>query len=47
MAHPQGPAAGIASIQQAWEAAIRGIPLEDYAAQHAALQQAIEMYGSL
>ncbi len=47
MAHPGGPAAGITSIQQAWQAAIQGISLETYAASHAELRQAIELYGTL
>ena len=29
MAHPGGPAAGLRGIQQAWEAAAQGIPLEE------------------
>lgn len=47
MAHPGGPAAGVASIKQAWEAAIQGISPEVYAASHQELRQAYEMYGSL
>jgi ribulose-bisphosphate carboxylase large chain len=47
MAHPSGPAAGITSIQQAWQAAIQGISLESYAASHVELRQAIELYGAL
>ena len=34
MGHPQGPAAGVRSLQQAWEAAIKGIPVNEYAATH-------------
>lgn len=45
MAHPGGPAAGLAGIRQAWEAALTGIPLETYAATHVELQQTIEKFG--
>jgi ribulose-bisphosphate carboxylase large chain len=45
LAHPDGPAAGFESMKLGWEAAVRGIPLEAYAAQHPALQRAIEKYG--
>jgi len=44
MAHPQGPAAGVRSLQQAWEAAARGIALDEYAAQHTELRAAIEKF---
>lgn len=47
MAHPDGPAAGVDSIRQGWDAAIAGIPLAEYAQSHTALQHAIEMYGAL
>jgi ribulose-bisphosphate carboxylase large chain len=47
MAHPGGPAAGVASLREAWQAAMQGIPLDDYAQTHQALRQAIEMYGAL
>ena len=43
--HPAGAAAGVASIQQAWEAAMEGVPLEQYAASHPALQQALDAFG--
>jgi len=45
MAHPDGPAAGVQSLREGWEAAMQNIPLKDYAKDHRALQQAIEMYG--
>jgi len=47
MAHPGGPAAGVASMRQAWEAAVQGIPLETYAQEHPELQQAITKFGGL
>ena len=45
MAHPSGPTAGVASLKQAWEAAVSGIPLEVHAMQHHELQQALHYYG--
>jgi ribulose-bisphosphate carboxylase large chain len=47
MAHPSGPAAGVASIQQAWEAAMQGVSLDSYAESHVELRQSIEKYGAL
>ena len=41
MAHPGGPAAGVTSLRQAWEAATRGVPLETYAQNHSELEQAL------
>jgi ribulose-bisphosphate carboxylase large chain len=47
MAHPGGPAAGVASLRQSWEAAVAGRSLTDYAQAHIELAQAMEKYGSL
>jgi ribulose-bisphosphate carboxylase large chain len=44
--HPMGPAAGAASIRQAWDAISRGIPLASHAASHEELRRAIEHFGS-
>lgn len=44
MAHPAGPAAGVASLREAWEAAVEGIPAETYARSHEALRVALEAY---
>jgi ribulose-bisphosphate carboxylase large chain len=44
LAHPAGPAAGLASLREGWEAAVSGIPLDTYARDHAALAQALEAY---
>jgi len=46
MAHPDGPVAGLRSINEAWEAAIQGISLVDYAASHPALRGALTTFGS-
>jgi ribulose-bisphosphate carboxylase large chain len=45
MAHPDGPAAGLRSIRQAWDAAVRGIPLDEHAREHRELARSIEMFG--
>lgn len=47
MAHPDGIAAGVMSLREAWEAALSGIPLEVYARDHSALRHALEKYGAL
>jgi ribulose-bisphosphate carboxylase large chain len=43
--HPDGPAAGVTHLKQGWEAAMRGIPLTEYAEDHEALRRAIEHFG--
>jgi len=44
MAHPQGPAAGVRSLQQAWEAAVLDIDLSTYARTHPELKAALETF---
>jgi ribulose-bisphosphate carboxylase large chain len=46
MGHPAGPAAGVRSLQQAWQAATQHIPLTDYAASHPDLAQALDLFGT-
>jgi len=46
LAHPAGPAAGVRSLHQAWEAAADGIPLGEYAERHAELRAALEAFAS-
>lgn len=41
MAHPDGPGSGVAALREAWEAAIAGVPLADYAATRPALRHAL------
>ena len=41
MAHPHGPAAGVTSLREAWDAAMAGIALADYARDHPALAAAL------
>jgi ribulose-bisphosphate carboxylase large chain len=47
IAHPGGPAAGVAAIRQAWDAASAGVALEQHAREHAELRQAIDFFGRL
>ena len=44
MAHPDGVAAGVASIRQSWDAAMRGVPVDDYATSHQELQRALALF---
>lgn len=46
LAHPDGPAAGVASIQQAWEAVAAGTPLDHFARHAPELQCALGFFGS-
>ena len=45
MAHPDGPAAGVASIRQAAEAARLGVSLPAHAVEHPELARALAFYG--
>jgi ribulose-bisphosphate carboxylase large chain len=45
MAHPGGPAAGVTSIRQAWDAVARGEALPAAATRHPELQQALDFFG--
>lgn len=45
LAHPGGPAAGVASIRQAWAAAREGVALQDYARQAPELAAALAFFG--
>ncbi|MBO0903537.1 ribulose-bisphosphate carboxylase large subunit family protein [Jiella sonneratiae] len=44
MAHPAGPAGGVASMREAWEAAMSGTPLAEYAESRPALKGALETF---
>jgi ribulose-bisphosphate carboxylase large chain len=46
LGHPQGPAAGVRSLQQAWEAAIKDIPVTEFAADHPELRAALDAFSS-
>jgi len=45
-AHPGGVAAGVASLRQAWQAAVAGVALDEHARQHPELAQALEAFGT-
>jgi ribulose-bisphosphate carboxylase large chain len=45
-AHPSGAHAGVLALRQAWQAAIEGIPLDEYARTHSELRQQIEKFGA-
>ena len=44
MAHPGGIEAGVRSLREAWEAAVSGVPLEEYARDHPDLRSALEKF---
>nr|WP_319385583.1 ribulose-bisphosphate carboxylase large subunit family protein [uncultured Roseibium sp.] len=46
MAHPDGPAAGVASLRQAWQAAMEGTSLTDFALGRPELAKALETYSA-
>lgn len=46
MAHPDGPAAGVQSLRDAWDAAMAGIPADIYGKDHPALGRALERFKS-
>lgn len=46
MAHPQGIAAGVRSLRQAWEAAVEGIPLVEYARKNPELDAALRQFAA-
>ncbi len=43
--HPDGIAAGVRSVRQAWEAAMQGVALDEYARTHEELKRALETFG--
>jgi len=47
MGHPSGPSGGVASIRQAWDAALEGIPITEAARTNPMLAQALDKFGSL
>ncbi len=46
MAHPDGPAAGVRSLQKWWEAAVEGLTMEQAAAKYPELQKSVEKFGA-
>ena len=45
MAHPDGVAAGVMSLRQAWDAARHGVPAKEYATSHPELEVALTSFG--
>jgi ribulose 1,5-bisphosphate carboxylase large subunit-like protein len=45
VSHPGGAAAGVCAVRQAWEAAVLGVPLENYAKDHPELAQSLAKFG--
>ena len=45
LAHPSGIRAGVQSVVQAWQAAKEGKSIEEYAARHRELREAVEFFG--
>ena len=43
--HPDGPRAGAAAVRQAIEAAVKGVPLDEYARERRELARALEKWG--
>jgi ribulose-bisphosphate carboxylase large chain len=46
MAHPDGAAAGVRSLQKWWEAAVEGLTLEQAAAKYPELKKSVEKFGT-
>jgi ribulose-bisphosphate carboxylase large chain len=46
LAHPAGPAAGVRSLHQAWEAAVSGTPLAEHAKTHPELKASLERFAA-
>lgn len=44
VSHPDGPGAGVRAVTQAWQAAVEGIPLTEFAKDHAELARSIEKF---
>ncbi|ASY73133.1 ribulose bisphosphate carboxylase [Sinorhizobium fredii USDA 205] len=44
VSHPGGAGAGVRAVRQAWEAAVAGIPLADYAKDHPELAQSLAKF---
>jgi ribulose-bisphosphate carboxylase large chain len=42
LAHPGGVAAGVRAIRQAWDAAVSGVPVDEYSRSHIELGQALQ-----
>lgn len=47
MAHPNGPAAGVTALQQAWEGAVAGLSLPEAASRFPEFAKSVEKFGKL
>jgi ribulose-bisphosphate carboxylase large chain len=47
MAHPDGPPAGVRSLQKWWEAAVEGLTIEQAAAKYPELKKSVEKFGKI
>ena len=45
MAHPDGPAVGVKSLQKWWAAAVEGLTLEEAAVKYPELKKSVEKFG--
>jgi ribulose-bisphosphate carboxylase large chain len=45
MAHPGGPAEGVVALQQAWQAAVAGLSVEEAAKKYPAFAKSVEKFG--
>lgn len=45
MAHPDGPAGGVVALNQAWEAAVDGLSVEEAAAKYAEFNKSVSIFG--
>ncbi|MBO0947889.1 ribulose-bisphosphate carboxylase large subunit family protein [Fibrella forsythiae] len=45
LAHPMGPAAGVTALQQAWQAAVDGLSIEQAAATYPEFAKSVEKFG--
>ncbi|MDQ7948492.1 MAG: ribulose-bisphosphate carboxylase large subunit family protein [Pedobacter sp.] len=45
MAHPNGPAGGVKALNQAWEAAVAGLTVEEAAIQYPEFGQSVKIFG--
>ncbi len=45
MAHPGGPAEGVVALQQAWQAAVEGLSVEEGAKKYPAFAKSVEKFG--
>ncbi|WP_238544821.1 RuBisCO large subunit C-terminal-like domain-containing protein [Geomicrobium sp. JCM 19037] len=44
LSHPSGVKAGVRSMRQGWEAAIKGVSISAYSKEHKELKEAIERF---